>query len=201
MRHTQSEANVQDILASQIDYPLTDEGKSDAQKIASRFSLFADIDRIISSPLKRSLQTAAPFSIIYNLTVEQNPDLIEQDLSQFSGMSYKEIENEVDYEHNRRNRWNWIPKGDGESYRMISERLINFFDTLHTLDINESVLIVTHAVTLRIIKAILENTLPKYPIEIAANGEIWEVDFTGLGNVHTIKSTMLLAESLEKHRA
>ena len=51
-----------------------------------------------------------------------------------------------------------------------------------------NILIVTHAVTLRIIKGMLEDTLPVYPKKIANNGEIWMVEFKGLGNKHAVKS-------------
>ncbi|RKX83643.1 MAG: histidine phosphatase family protein, partial [Spirochaetes bacterium] len=53
---------------------------------------------------------------------------------------------------------------------------------------NAKYLIVSHAVTLRIIKGLLEDTLPLYPEKIANNGEIWQVDFKGLGNKHIVKS-------------
>jgi hypothetical protein len=44
---------------------------------------------------------------------------------------------------------------------------------------------------MRLIRAILENTLPTYPNEIPANGEIWEVHFQGAGFRHKIKTHML----------
>jgi hypothetical protein len=38
------------------------------------------------------------------------------------------------------------------------------------------------------VKAILEQTLPNYPRDIAKNGEIWKVQFKGLGNIHEVES-------------
>ncbi len=69
-------------------------------------------------------------------------------------------------------------------------RLKLFFKSLQSLE-GKSILFVTHAVTLRIVKAILEQTLPDYPREIARNGEIWKLQFTGLGNIHAVGSFFL----------
>ncbi len=52
-------------------------------------------------------------------------------------------------------------------------------------------LLVTHAVTLRMIMATLEQTLPDYPHEIAKNGEIWKLRFTGIGKIHQVESIFL----------
>jgi hypothetical protein len=41
------------------------------------------------------------------------------------------------------------------------------------------------------VKAILEQTLPNYPRDIAKNGEIWKVQFKGLGNIHEVESIFL----------
>jgi broad specificity phosphatase PhoE len=92
--------------------------------------------------------------------------------------------------HDRSKRWRWIPEGGGESYEMIANRLVPFFQSLESLE-GDSILFVTHAVTLRLIKATLEQTLPDYPLNIAKNGEIWKVEFTGLGNIHEIDSIFL----------
>jgi broad specificity phosphatase PhoE len=63
---------------------------------------------------------------------------------------------------------------------MIAQRLEPFFALMEeraSQNPQQALLVVTHAVTLRLIRATLEKTLPLYPSEIARNGEIWEVDF------------------------
>ena len=58
IRHTQSEANLKNILASQLNFPLTENGKKHAFEIGSHLKKVESIDRIISSPLIRAHQTA-----------------------------------------------------------------------------------------------------------------------------------------------
>ena len=55
----------------------------------------------------------------------------------------------------------------------------------------ESILFVTHAVTMRLIRAHLEQTLPGYPVELAKNGEIWKTQFSKQGDTHVVESIFL----------
>ena len=190
IRHTQSEANLKGILASRQDYPLTEKGRQEAVVIASEFKGIAQLDRIFCSPLKRAQQTAQPIAEAFGLDVETDERITEQDLGVFSGMTYAELDDRPEYMHERSKRWEWVPEGGGESYEMIANRLESFFRSLESLE-GERILSVTHAVTLRIVKATLEQTLPDYPQDIANNGEIWKVQFTGLGNIHKVESIFL----------
>ena len=187
MRHAESEANLADILASQIDFPLTQKGMADAQEIADEFKQQYKIDCIISSPLIRAKQTAIPFEKEFNLISQTDQRIIEQDLGTFAGKTYAELESEPNYCHDRALRWQWQPEGNGESYAMIEKRLQPFFDMLFTSNA-QHILILTHAVTLRMVKSILQNMQPQYPHDIANNGEIWKVELTKKGNFHEIES-------------
>ncbi len=188
MRHAESEANRNRILASQTEVPLTPEGKTAAEKVAEDFLNDFHIDVIVSSPLTRARQTAMPFEKILGVDAEIDPALSEQYFGRFTGMAYDVVKQEPSYERDVAKRWNWIPEGGGESYRMLAKRITPFFKKIEELDCESNILIVSHAVTLRIIKGLLEDTLPLYPEKIANNGEIWQVEFKGLGQKHKIKS-------------
>lgn len=190
IRHAQSEANLQDILASRQDFPLTEKGLQDAAAIAAEFRQIATLDRIVCSPLLRAQQTARPIAEAFGLKVETDARIIEQDLGVFAGLTYADLKDRPDYMHERSKRWKWIPAGGGESYEMIAERLAPFFQWLEKTE-GESILFVTHAVTMRLIKATLEQTLPEYPREIAKNGEIWKIQFTKPGDAHVVESIFL----------
>ena len=190
IRHAQSEANRKDILASRQAFPLTEQGRQDPAAIAAEFPKIASLDRIVCSPLIRAQQTAAPIAAAFGLDVETDERIIEQELGVFAGLTYAELDERPDYMHDRTQRWTWVPEGGGESYEMIARRLEPFFQSLEKLD-GESILVVTHAVTMRLIRAILEQTLPEYPSEIAKNGEIWKVQLAGLGNLHQVESLFL----------
>lgn len=200
MRHAQSEANLADILASQIDFPLTIKGHQDAEQIAKEFFQQHSVNKVIASPLVRAQQTATPFAKVFSLPIENNKMLIEQHLGMFSGKSYAEIEDEPNYCHDRSQRWSWVPEGGGESYSMIADRLMPFFKGISTTS-EDAILVVTHAVTMRLIKSILENSLPEYPHDIAHNGEVWKVEFKGVGQSHLIESLFFGGSESEISRA
>jgi broad specificity phosphatase PhoE len=190
IRHAQSEANRQRIMASRLPYPLTDEGRADVELIARELAERVSLDRIISSPLIRARQTAESFAGRFGLEVELDERVSEQELGRYSGMTYDQVKEEKQYETVTSKRWDWVPADGGESYRMIAERVKSFFSDMDPRS-DERILIVTHAVTFRLIRAVLEDSLPLYPEEFPNNGEIWKVDFKGLGRKHRIESLML----------
>jgi len=189
IRHAESEANKKRILASRLPFPLTEAGREDARRIAGELKEIVPVSRIISSPLLRAKQTAEAFSAVYGIPVSFDERLSEQNLGAFSGMSYDEVKLLPDYQPDPLLRWDWIPRGNGESYAMVAERVQNFLDSLsgeqgHTL-------IVTHAVVFRLLRAVLECTLPRYPEKFPNNGEIWKVKFQNTGVPHEIESLLL----------
>lgn len=204
MRHGESLANEKSILASRKDFSLSVRGKEDVKEIAREFAeKIGKPDGIISSPLARAQETARPFCSLFNIDLEIDGTITEQELGIYSGMTYEEVESAPGYEKDRTKRWDWIPEG-GESYSMIARRLKPFFDRMEKRAEQEdsgSLLIVTHAVTLRLIRAHLEKTLPQYPREIAKNGEIWEVDFTTAQQACIIKSHLLGESAHREGRA
>lgn len=190
IRHAQSEANSKRIMASRLAYPLTEAGQADADLIAEQLSEKVEISRIISSPLIRARQTADSFAKVYNLETEEDERISEQELGKYSGMTYDQVKKEEQYETVTSRRWNWVPDGGGESYGMIADRVLSFFNSLDS-ESTEKILIVTHAVTFRLMRAVLENTLPLYPESFPNNGEIWKVNFKGTGRFHDIESLLL----------
>ncbi|RKX81628.1 MAG: histidine phosphatase family protein, partial [Spirochaetes bacterium] len=175
MRHAESKANRNRTLASQTDVTITPQGMDDAYNIAREFLKDIELDGIISSPQLRACQTANPFEKMSGIKAEIDKSISEQHFGRFTGMSYDAVKMDPAYEKDVTKRWNWIPEGGGESYKMLADRIVPFFERFGSLNNNAKYLIVSHAVTLRIIKGLLEDTLPLYPEKIANNGEIWQV--------------------------
>ncbi|MEO8411503.1 MAG: histidine phosphatase family protein [Propionivibrio sp.] len=203
IRHAESVANARNLLAGRQDYALTDTGKRDAAALATEFAATNRIDRIWCSPLLRAQQTAAPFLLACDAPLCLDERLLEQHLGRFSGLSYADVENDPGYCTDRSARWDWVPDGGGESYRMIAARVGSFLADLRercARDKLQRVLLVTHAVTLRLFRACLEGTLPRYPREIAANGEVWGAQLVADG-VPTRIETLVFAHGSRQHRA
>ena len=185
IRHAQSEANALNVLAGQKDYPLTAQGHDDARHIAERFCERYQPDRIICSPLLRTRQTAQPFADLLHQQVEFDPRIMEQNMGRFSSMSYAEAEADPSYHADRSARWNWIPAGGGESYEMVATRIRAFLTDL--LQVQGEILVVTHSVAMRLLRANIEHTLPLYPSITAANGEIWKIELNSLDRPNPIE--------------
>lgn len=188
-------------MAGQLPYPLTTAGKEDADLIASELGKAVQIDKIISSPLKRAEQTAESFGRAYDIDIKFDKRITEQNIGRFSGMAYDMVKLETDYVQDPLNRWDWIPAGGGESYKIIARRITDFLTDITINYSNLNILIVTHAVALRLIIGALKNTLPEYPKDFPNNGEILRVEFEGLGIVHEIESILLGNSSRFTHNA
>jgi len=203
IRHAESVANASNLLAGRKDFPLTASGKKDAAMLAEDFASSRTVDAIWCSPLLRAQQTAAPFLLACDAALRLDDRLQEQDLGRFSGLSYPEVEADPAYCRQRNARWDWVPDGGGESYRMIADRVQSFLQELRERCASEQlqqVLLVTHAVTLRLFRACLENTLPQYPEAIAGNGEVWSALLTPQGEATTVE-TIPLGHVARTHRA
>ncbi len=190
IRHAESEANKLRILSGRLAYPLTQEGREDARSIAQELKEMTGIDGILTSPLLRAQQTAEAFADSYGIRLEDDERLCEQDLGPFTGKSYDEVKTMDAYQPDPLARWDWHPGGSGESYSMVADRVRSFLESVDAFRKGRW-LIVTHAVVFRMLRAILENTLPIYPVGFPNNGEIWRVEYRGIGHHHAIESIFL----------
>ena len=200
VRHAESEANAKNILAGRLDYPLSKAGESQAKTVAAAFCADHAPQVIVCSPLKRARQTAEVFGMAAGgppLVVRE--EITEAHLGCYSGLTYTQLESTEGYVHDRAARWDWVPDGGGESYAMIAERVKPFFAWLDARP-EKKILVVCHAVTMRLIRAHLEDTLPEYPLSIAKNGEVWKLAYEGLGRKHAIES-LIYEDVVPKRRA
>lgn len=91
-RHGETEANKKRIFSGWTDYPLTDEGKKQAERLAYNLKKNYNIDEMYSSPLGRAMNT----SNIVAKSIERNiipmPCLKEVNFGLFEGKTGTEIE-------------------------------------------------------------------------------------------------------------
>ena len=87
LRHGQTLAHIDKLICGGgWDIELTEEGLFAAQKAANLHKdILAGVQRIVSSPLKRTEQTARFFSEILNLKVEYDPTIAEWSLGEVIG--------------------------------------------------------------------------------------------------------------------
>ncbi len=119
IRHGQSVANANGLLAGRFDYALTAAGREQAQ-LAARLVAGRGPQQIISSPLGRAFDTASPIAAATELAVELAPDWIELDYGDWEGRPI------VDVTAAEWARWRadsqWAPPG-GESLAAVQLRV------------------------------------------------------------------------------
>ena len=185
IRHAESEANRKQVIAGQLDYPLTETGREDAAAIAREYLMRYTPERVYASHLSRAVQTASPFAEPLGMQTVRDHRIAEHHVGVFQGISYEKAKALFTTDPRGRSLWKWRPEG-GESYEEVAQRLGEFFSSLSCG--SGPCLIVTHGSAMRIMRGLLEHTLPSYPERVPVNGEVWEVDFTEVGKPHQIRS-------------
>ncbi len=154
-RHAQSEANVSDILSHKIGHfgdKITLEGKKQAEKGAEKISEFINgeqVDYIFASPFVRTKETA---EIIKNKYPEAelifDDRLVETD---FGSKNYG-FSNDI-YRNWKNKEWAFDKKilKEGESFRDIKKRMMEFISEIEEKYENKNIVIVSHQLPLYIL--------------------------------------------------
>ena len=96
VRHGATTANLERpnrLQGQRIDLPLSDEGRRQAEAVA-RLLASHPLARVLSSPLKRAMETADAIASPHEVPVESVAALIECDVGRWEGMSWEAIEHE-----------------------------------------------------------------------------------------------------------
>jgi ribonuclease H / adenosylcobalamin/alpha-ribazole phosphatase len=144
-------------LGQRVEAPLSERGRADAVRLAERLA-GVPIDRVISSPLARAVDTAAilagggPF--------ETDDRLMELDYGAWEGLSVEEIERRFPGE---RARYEADPSvfrpGGGENGGLVAERVRSFvgdlLDWWESAAADRTIVVVGHSSLNRIMLAVL----------------------------------------------
>lgn len=158
-RHAQTEWNVAKKMQGQLDSPLTEMGLLQARMLGA-YLKDKNISAIYSSPLLRAERTA---TIIRKETalnhLELSPALKEIYLSDLEGKSFSRATEE---EPTRMEAFSskpssFIPGPEGERFEDVQKRALDFVIPLFEKHQGERIVIVCHAVVLRLIMAYFEG--------------------------------------------
>lgn len=164
-------------------HPLTDEGKAQAEELASLVqSKDLGIMHVYSSDLPRALQTAQPVAEKLHLPVIPMPEFREVNNGSLAGMK-NDLANEM-YPGMYWNTLDWEqPYPDGESPRDFYERISAAWETFQKeiLERNENVLLVSHGGVIHIILSIVnhENYSNKAAQRKIRNAELLVLEHQG----------------------
>ena len=128
VRHGETPPNRAGLLLGRSDAALTDRGRAQAERLAEALAGL-EVARVITSPLRRARDTAAPIAAACGEAVEVDQRLVEIDYGEWEGRPLADLDREVVA------RWRrdggFAPPG-GESLAVVADRVASFCD--ETLD-------------------------------------------------------------------
>lgn len=150
VRHGQTIWNLEGRVQGVSDIPLTDAGIKEAMKLQKLVESL-NIDVVISSPLKRALDTA---KVIVNYKIPINTDdrIKERSWGMNEGAKIDEVDN-IDC-------WNVMLNTKVQSIESIQDfmyRVSNFLEDIKVRYKDKNVLVVTHSAVSRVIHYLLES--------------------------------------------
>lgn len=122
MRHAKTRWNIEKKIQGSTDTPLCRKGEFQAQQWAKKMSDFR-FAKILSSPMKRAVQTSAILAGELNLDIEVVPQLREQDFGQWEGEKISDLRNRFpgQVEALENLGWEFCPP-EGESRNQVLKR-------------------------------------------------------------------------------
>jgi broad specificity phosphatase PhoE len=157
IRHGETDWNVEGRLQGQRDIPLNDTGRAQAKRngevVAKLIPEAAAFD-FISSPLSRTRETMEIVRTAMKLdpsAYEIDSRLLEITFGELEGFTYKDIETRQPGWMAMRDasKWDFLPPG-GESYHMLSVRIIGWVETIERPSV-----VVAHGGVGRVLRAYL----------------------------------------------
>lgn len=146
-RHGETEWNREGRYQGQRESALTATGRAQAEALAGAFAGVA-LDRIVSSPLGRCVETALPLARGHGLHLERDARLIEIAHGDWEGRLRSDIQRD---DASTLRAWQQSPADvtfrGGESLENVRDRWDAF---IQTLDGKSNVMVVTHDVVVRI---------------------------------------------------
>ena len=179
VRHGESEGNAAGRFTGQTDSPLTARGRQQAQAIADELASVR-FDRIVSSDLSRTRDTAEAIANRQGLKVEVLPELREIDVGERTGKPFDEV----------RGLPNWTDDGfvawpGGETLDRVITRVLGVIERLVRESPGKTILIVGHGGVNRILLSHFLGILPKLVRTAAPNTNISVVHTDG--KTHTVE--------------
>jgi broad specificity phosphatase PhoE len=184
LRHGETPMSVQKRYVGRSDVPLTDLGVRQAGAAAKRLASVG-LDVIVTSPLRRTVQTAEEVAAATGAPVVADEGFRETDFGAWEGLTFAEV----------RERWPaemtaWLadpavaPPG-GESFTEVSERVAAAVYRVLAARDRQAVLIVSHVTPIKMLvaRALLAPpaALFRMHLDVAALSEIdWYADGTAV---------------------
>jgi broad specificity phosphatase PhoE/ribonuclease HI len=144
VRHGATGHSAERRFSGRNDISLDEVGERQAAALARRAPSFGDVAGVVSSPLRRTRQTADAVADALGLPVVENDDLAEVDFGKWDGMTFAEAR--AAYPDELAN-WSASPDvapPDGESFTALGRRVRRGRDSVISAFPGRTVVVVTH---------------------------------------------------------
>jgi probable phosphoglycerate mutase len=174
IRHGESEANLARRFSGRMDSPLTDRGRAQATAVARTLADVA-FDRIVATPLSRSLDTALVIARPRRMPVDVVADLIEIDVGERTGSTFDEIRGLPEWKDDGFVAW-----PGGESLDQVLARALRGVERLARETAGGTVLVVGHGGVTRILVSHYLGILPALDRSPATNTNLTIIETDGV---------------------
>jgi len=173
VRHGESEANAAHRFSGRTDSPLTELGRRQAEAVADVLGDVA-FDRIVATPLLRSLDTALAIARRRKMPVDVVRDLIEIDVGTATGMPFDEVRGVPQWRDDGFVAW-----PGGETLEQVLERGLRAMRRIARDTPGGTVLVIGHGGVTRILVSHFLGVLPKLDRSPATNTNVTTIRFDG----------------------
>ena len=150
VRHGQTDWNILGKTQGHGNSDLTPQGIEQAKELSEDIGKYS-IDYIFSSDLGRAMQTAQILGDKLNIEVQKTEALREMGFGVWEGLLIKEIQKDYsDIYATWRNEPLLVNIPEGETLKIIKERVDAFIKELNEKYDNKNIILVTHSITLRV---------------------------------------------------
>ncbi|HOZ64144.1 MAG TPA: histidine phosphatase family protein [Burkholderiaceae bacterium] len=145
VRHGETAWNVETRIQGQLDIPLNETGRWQAQRLARALAARESNAAIYSSDLLRAWDTAISIADATKLTLKTDEGLRERGFGTFQGKTYAEIEATWPQEtlRWRKREPEWSPP-EGESLLQFRQRVLDTAQALAARHMGEQIVMVAH---------------------------------------------------------
>ena len=179
VRHGESEGNAARVFTGQTDSPLTERGRQQAETVAEELAE-VKFDRIVSSDLSRTRDTAAVIAKRHRVPVEIIPELREIDVGDRTGKTFDETKGLPNW-----NDDGFVAWPGGETLDRVLDRTLGAIDRLIGESPGQTILVVGHGGVNRILLSHFLGILPKLDRTPGGNTNISVVHTDG--TTHTVE--------------
>jgi broad specificity phosphatase PhoE/ribonuclease HI len=151
VRHGVTKYSVDRRFAGRSDLDLTADGEQQARQAAGRIAQLGPVQAVVSSPLRRTRQTAQQIADRLELPVLVEDGLVETDFGDWDGFTYDEVQRRWPDELRRWLADPAVAPPSGESFEAVTRRVRRARDRIMARHAGSTVVVVSHVTPIKVL--------------------------------------------------